>query len=60
MHLVFSAHGLPLSLIERGDPYQRQVEETVRAVLARGGWPNPHTLCLPEPRRPAEVAGAFA
>ena len=40
MYLVFSAHGLPLSLIERGDPYQRHVEETVRAVLARGGWPN--------------------
>jgi protoporphyrin/coproporphyrin ferrochelatase len=45
VHLVFSAHGLPLSLIERGDPYQRQVEETVGAVLARGGWPNPRTLC---------------
>jgi len=45
VHLLFSAHGLPLSLIERGDPYQRQVEETVRAVLARGGWPNAHTLC---------------
>lgn len=43
--LVFSAHGLPVSLIERGDPYQRQVEETVRAVLARGGWQNPHILC---------------
>jgi protoporphyrin/coproporphyrin ferrochelatase len=45
VHLVFSAHGLPLSLIERGDPYQRQVEATVRAILARGGWPNVHTLC---------------
>ncbi len=44
-HLVFSAHGLPLSLIERGDPYQRHVQETVRLVLARGGWPNAHTLC---------------
>ncbi len=45
VHLVFSAHGLPLSLIAKGDPYQRQVEETVRAVMARGGWPNAHTLC---------------
>ena len=44
-HLVFSAHGLPLSLIEKGDPYQRQVEATVRLVLERGGWPNAHTLC---------------
>jgi protoporphyrin/coproporphyrin ferrochelatase len=44
-HLVFSAHGLPLSLIARGDPYQRQVEETVAAVMARGRWPNTHMLC---------------
>ncbi len=44
-YLVFSAHGLPLSLIERGDPYQRQVEETVAAVMQRGGWPNEHMLC---------------
>jgi ferrochelatase len=45
VQLVFSAHGLPLSLIERGDPYQRQVEETVRAVMARGRWGNAHALC---------------
>jgi len=44
--LVFSAHGLPLSLIARGDPYQRHVQETVAAVMARGGWPNPHLLCF--------------
>jgi protoporphyrin/coproporphyrin ferrochelatase len=46
VQLVFSAHGLPLSLIERGDPYQRHVQETVAAVMARGGWPNPHLLCF--------------
>jgi protoporphyrin/coproporphyrin ferrochelatase len=46
VELVFSAHGLPLSLIARGDPYQRQVEETVAAVMACGGWPNPHLLCF--------------
>lgn len=44
--LVFSAHGLPLSLIARGDPYQRHVQETVAAVMARGGWPNTHMLCF--------------
>jgi ferrochelatase len=44
-HIVFSAHGLPLSLIERGDPYAKHVEETVRLVRQRGGWKNPHTLC---------------
>jgi len=43
--IVFSAHGLPLSLIGRGDPYARQVEETVRRVVERGGWNNAYTLC---------------
>jgi protoporphyrin/coproporphyrin ferrochelatase len=45
-HIVFSAHGLPLSLIERGDPYARQVADTVKLVLQRGAWKNAHTLCF--------------
>jgi ferrochelatase len=44
-HIVFSAHGLPLSLIERGDPYAKHVEETVRLVCQRGAWKNSHTVC---------------
>ncbi len=43
--LVFSAHSVPLSVIERGDPYQRQIEETVCRVMERGGWRNQHRLC---------------
>ena len=27
--IIFSAHGIPMSVIEKGDPYQRQIEETV-------------------------------
>jgi len=45
VHLVFSAHGLPVRLIEGGDPYQAQVEATTKLVMTRGGWTNPHTLC---------------
>jgi ferrochelatase len=45
VHLVFSAHGLPMSLIEAGDPYQKEIEETVRLLLKQGGWANPWTLC---------------
>jgi protoporphyrin/coproporphyrin ferrochelatase len=45
VHLVFSAHGVPCDIIEAGDPYQRQIEETVRLVMARGGWANPVHLC---------------
>lgn len=43
--LVFSAHGIPLSVIEKGDPYQRQIEETVQLLIERAGWPNRHRLC---------------
>ncbi|HZU22199.1 MAG TPA: ferrochelatase, partial [Terriglobales bacterium] len=45
VELVFSAHSVPLSVIERGDPYQQQIEETVALVLQRGGWPLRHRLC---------------
>jgi len=43
--IVFSAHSIPISVIEKGDPYQRQIEETVRLLMQRGGWSNSHRLC---------------
>ena len=43
--IVFSAHSVPMSLIEKGDPYQRQIEETVRLLMERSGWRNRHRLC---------------
>src|ERR1700687_6114661 len=43
--LVFSAHSVPVSVIEKGDPYQRQIEETVGLVMEQGGWSNDHRLC---------------
>ncbi len=36
---------MPVSVIEKGDPYQRQIEETVELVMQRGGWRNRHRLC---------------
>lgn len=45
VHLVFSAHGVPVRVIEAGDPYQAQIEATVRLVMERRGWRNPHMLC---------------
>ena len=45
VHLVFSAHGVPLSVIERGDPYQQQIEATVELAMRRGRWANPHRIC---------------
>ncbi len=35
--VLFSAHGLPKKIVERGDPYQWQVEHTVAAVVAALG-----------------------
>ena len=43
--LVFSAHSVPVSVIEKGDPYQRQIEETVDLVMEQGGWSNDRRLC---------------
>ncbi|MFI5118213.1 MAG: ferrochelatase [Terriglobales bacterium] len=43
--LIFSAHGVPVSVIEKGDPYQRQIEETVSLVMEQGEWSNDHRLC---------------
>jgi ferrochelatase len=43
--IVFSAHSVPLAVIEKGDPYQRQIEETVELVMQRGGWSNHSRLC---------------
>ncbi len=43
--LVFSAHSVPVAVIEKGDPYQKQIEETVELLMERGRWPNRHRLC---------------
>ncbi len=43
--IVFSAHGVPVSVVAKGDPYQAQIEETVRLLMERGGWSNHHRLC---------------
>jgi ferrochelatase len=59
IHLVFSAHGLPMSLVEKGDPYPKQIESTVRLVCEAGktqypGWPRTHLLCYQSRVGPAK------
>jgi len=46
VHLLFSAHSLPMALVEKGDPYPKQIQETVQLVRELGAWPNPHALCF--------------
>jgi protoporphyrin/coproporphyrin ferrochelatase len=44
VHLIFSAHGLPLSYIEGGDPYYEHVKRSVSAVSRQLQHPGPvHT-----------------
>jgi protoporphyrin/coproporphyrin ferrochelatase len=59
IHLVFSAHGLPMSLVEKGDPYPKHIETTVRLVCESGakqypGWPKTHLLCYQSRVGPAK------
>jgi protoporphyrin/coproporphyrin ferrochelatase len=45
LDMVFSAHSVPIAVIEQGDPYQRQIESTVDLVWQRGGWPARRHIC---------------
>jgi ferrochelatase len=59
IHLVFSAHGLPMSLVEKGDPYPKQIEATVRLAVEVGSkqfpnWPKTHLLCYQSRVGPAK------
>jgi ferrochelatase len=45
VRLLFSAHGLPLRIAERGDPYAWQVEATCKAIAARLGESWDWRLC---------------
>lgn len=47
--VLFSAHGLPKRIVDRGDPYAWQVEQTAAACIARLGTtvaaPVDHVVC---------------
>ncbi|KAJ3377830.1 ferrochelatase hem15 [Entophlyctis sp. JEL0112] len=42
--ILFSAHSLPMSVVNRGDPYPPEVAATVYAVMDRLGHRNPYRL----------------
>ena len=35
VHVLFSAHGVPQSIIRKGDPYQKEIKQTVQGVVQR-------------------------
>lgn len=39
VHLILSAHSLPVRIIKMGDPYDDQLRETARLVAERAGMP---------------------
>ena len=46
VHLLFSAHGTPISLVEKGDPYKGHIEATVKAVMKQRNLDHDHSLCF--------------
>jgi len=40
VHVILSAHSLPVRIIKMGDPYDDQMQETARLVAARAGLPD--------------------
>jgi ferrochelatase len=43
--VLFSAHGLPDSIVQAGDPYQWQIEQTVAHVVADWGQAADWVIC---------------
>ncbi len=57
-HLVFSAHSIPEKLVtELGDPYKKQMEETVKAVVEKAAWKGPWTLAWQSKLGPVKWLG---
>ncbi len=44
VYFLFSAHGTPLDLVKRGDPYSAQIRETMELVMAARAQKNRYSL----------------
>jgi ferrochelatase len=53
VEILFSAHSLPQSFIDEGDPYLSHIEETVRLVMERVGKAS-YTLCFQSKASPVK------
>lgn len=56
--LLFSAHSLPMSVVNRGDPYPAEVAATVYAVMNRLRFSNPYRLSWQSQVGPSAWLGA--
>jgi ferrochelatase len=58
LRVLFSAHGLPQAIVQAGDPYQWQVEQTVAAVIAALDIPDlDHGVCYQSRATPQKWIG---
>ncbi|TPX32807.1 protoporphyrin ferrochelatase [Synchytrium microbalum] len=56
--VLFSAHSLPMSVVNRGDPYPMEVASTVQQVMQKVGPKNPYRLVWQSQVGPAPWLGA--
>ena len=56
--LLFSAHSLPMTVVDRGDPYPQEVAATVQGVMAKLGFSNPYRLVWQSKVGPSAWLGA--
>jgi len=54
VQIVFSAHSLPQSFIDEGDPYLGHIQETVRLVMEQLKGSSPHHLCFQSKASPVK------
>ncbi len=58
VRLLFSAHSIPKRLVTReGDPYQREIEASARAIHEKAGGKSPWTLAYQSRLGPVEWLG---
>jgi ferrochelatase len=56
--ILFSAHGLPKKIVEGGDPYQWQCEQSMRAIVKQAGLESAdHAICYQSRVGPLEWIG---
>ena len=59
IEVLFSAHGLPRKIADRGDPYEQHIRATYDALRAQLGWPRT-TLCYQSRVGPLEWLRPYA
>jgi len=54
IQILFSAHGTPESLVKKGDPYSKQIKETVECVMEVRNFSHEYHLCFQSKVGPAK------